>query len=538
MRTRNLIYIIPLIFLFVSLTITSCKKEDDIVDSELPRLFRPTGINMQVNKNKLQLSWYQVDGATAYVVQISNDSLKFENIIISDTVSTNSYTVELGGDMVFSVRVKAITSGKESEFKVCGIVKTPPENIFIESKSFLFDQGTYLVTWTKNSNVTHLVVKTHDTEVQKVELSEDDVLKAFKIISGLANGFYTVEAYNGIFKRGAINIKVDGDYFVSPGDNLANIISSANNGALIYIKPGNYNVGSSALAINNSITLKGLFADTLPVLYMDDAASATANMLNIATTSKISKIIFENIDFMGYTMNDTVAGHKIGYLFNQDTSCDVDTIIFNNCKIHNLGNTPFRLKESPTKTIGLLSFNNCIIYDIGYSSTYALVNNNVASIINNIEFKNSTVYNFTGSIILHNSNNSKSITIENCTFNEISTSGTGTTIRYIIDYGTNYTVDNGIIIKNCIFGKTPRDYTGGIRTKDELNIVTVNNSYYTADYNDAVNAVTTYSIKGIVTKYSGNSTDLWVNPTKGIFNFKDLSFPGKSSCGDPRWRVN
>lgn len=68
--------------------------------------------------------------------------------------------------------------------------------------------------------------------------------------------------------------------------------------------------------------------------------------------------------------------------------------------------------------------------------------------------------------------------------------------------------------------------------------MTITNSYYTADYNDAINAVATYSIKGIVTAYSGNSTDLWINPTKGIFNFKDLSFPGKSNCGDPRWRVN
>jgi len=538
MKAKYFRYSFILSIVLITLLNFSCKKEDED-KTELPRLFGPSGINMQLSKNILSLSWYKVDNALAYVVQISQDSLTFENIIISDTVTSNNYSRELGGDALYSVRIKAITKDKESIFKICGTVKTSPENIFIPEKSFLFDKGTIIVTWDKNKNATHLLLKATDFETRNIELNNDDITLGYKIISSLPNNVYTVEIYNGVFKRGILIIKVDGDYFVSQGDNVASVIGNAVDGSIIYIKPGNYNVGGSALNISGNIIIRGLFADTLPVLYMDDAASTTANMINIANSGKISKIVLENIDFNGYTMNDNINGHKIGYLFNQSSACEVDTIIFNNCKIHNLGNTPFRLKDAPQKTIGLLSFNNCIIYDIGYSSTYALINNNIASgIINNIEIKNSTIYNFTGSIILHNSNNSKSVLLENCTFNEISTSGTGTTVRYIIDYSTNYDVENGIIVRNCIFGKTPREYTGGIRTKNGLNSVTVINSYYTADYNDAVNALVDYSIKGIVTSYEGNSTDLWVDPQNGIFNFKDLNFKGKSSCGDPRWHSN
>jgi len=537
MKTKALkLYNYALLILAIISIIVSCKKEEN-TESELPRLFRPAGVSMNLNKFTLTMSWYAVDGASAYVVQISNDSLLFENIIISDTVFTNIYTKQLGGNMLYSVRIKALGSNKESDFKICGIIRTPTENIFVEKNSYLIDKGTIIVSWSKGKNVTHLLIKAPGFDYRTVELTDNDTLNGFKIVNDLPNNIYTIEIYDNFFKRGYIKIKVDGDYFVSPGDNLQSIIGGAASGSLIYLKPGAYNAGSATININGNITIKGLYPDTIPILFMDDAASNTANMFNIAKTSKINKILFENIDFAGFTMNNPSGGKKIGYLFNQSSECNVDTIMFYNCKIRNLGNTPFRLKDPSVKTISLLSFNNCIIYDIGYASTYALVNNNVATgTISNIEFKNSTIYNFTGSIILHNNNNSNSVILENCTFNEISTSGNATTIRYIIDYGAGYDVTNGIKINNCIFGSTPRDYTGGIRTVNGTNSVTFNNCYYTADYKDDVNALTSYSIKAFVSQYSGNSTDLWVNPLNGDFNFKDKNFSGKSNCGDPRWR--
>lgn len=298
------------------------------------------------------------------------------------------------------------------------------------------------------------------------------------------------------------------------------------------IKPGSYNIGGTAFNLTKNIKIRGLYRDTLPVIYMSGATS-TANMLNIATTSQLNYIRFENIEFSGY-LDNVSGGTKIGYMFNQSTACTLGELSFTNCVIRNIGNTPVRLKDAPIKTITNLSFDKCKIFDIGNSSVYALVNNNVAGCsITNISFTNSTVYNFAGSIVLHTTANSNSVTLQNCTFNEISTSGTGTSIRYIIDYNT-YTVTSGVTIQNCIFGSTPRAYTDGVRVSTSTNKL-ISGSYFTSDYKDN-NAATTFSIMGSLTAYSGLSTALFKAPTNGDFSIIDAGFAGKSSAGDPRWR--
>ena len=40
-----------------------------------------------------------------------------------------------------------------------------------------------------------------------------------------------------------------------------------------------------------------------------------------------------------------------------------------------------------------------------------------------------------------------------------------------------------------------------------------------------------------ITRYPGTSTDLFEDPANGNFKIKDKSFVGKSSAGDPRWRL-
>jgi hypothetical protein len=124
------------------------------------------------------------------------------------------------------------------------------------------------------------------------------------------------------------------------------------------------------------------------------------------------------------------------------------------------------------------------------------------------------------------------VLIENCTFNEITTSGTGTSLRCLIDYQTANTVTNGITIKNCIFGSTPRAYTGGIRA-NASTVISVSRSYKTSDFDDS--KVVGFSIQGL-DLYENASTKLFVSPIKGNFKFKDTEFKGKNTTGDPRWR--
>ena len=78
----------------------------------------------------------------------------------------------------------------------------------------------------------------------------------------------------------------------------------------------------------------------------------------------------------------------------------VSKLSFANCNMHNFGNTPMRVQGTKNQVIDSLSINGCIINDIGFSSTYAIVNSNSADLINAIEITNSTIYNFKGSLVL------------------------------------------------------------------------------------------------------------------------------------------
>jgi hypothetical protein len=536
MKTNYKIFTIGLIISFLYI-FSACKKEDNTFQSSAPYLFRPINFTVSTNKTIVTLTWAPVDSAQSYTVQISQDSLLFQNIIITDSVTTTAYVVELGGNTRYSARIKANArkAANDSKYNETITFKTPSENIFGGYNSYMFDQGSAELVWLPTAEATKLVFSAPGKTDVQFDITSDEVSVGKKACTGLTNGTYTVSIYNGQFLRGTTTLAIEGDVWVNPGDNLSTALASVTkDSSVVILKPGSYGIGSAVTSFTQNIKIRGLYKDTLSTVYMTSGATGTANMFNINTTNPLSYIRLENIDFSGYVDNIS-GGIKIGYLFNQSTAVTLNELSFTNCIISDIGNTPVRLKDAPIKTIQNLTFNGCRISDIGYSSVYAVVNNNVAGcVINNISFINSTVYNFAGSLVLHTTGNSNSVLLQNCTFNEITTSGTGTSIRYIIDYTTNYTVNNGVTIQNCIFGSTPRPYTDGVRVSAATN-KQISGSYATSDYKDNNATPTTYSIVGSLTAYPGLSTDLFTAPTSGDFTFKDNSFAGLTTAGDPRW---
>jgi len=179
-------------------------------------------------------------------------------------------------------------------------------------------------------------------------------------------------------------------------------------------------------------------------------------------------------------------------------------------------------------------FDNCQIYEMsfGAGSTYAIISSTVAgSVISNISFSNSTIYNYANSFIAQSASTTNSITIQNCTFNQMEI---GTTVRYLIDCNTTNTVTNGVNISNCIFGSTGT-LTDGIRFLGGTSL-TVAGSYCTNDYIDNHATPTSYTVMARFTPYAGASTALFTSPTTGDFTFKDIAFAGAKTAGDPRWK--
>ncbi len=118
------------------------------------------------------------------------------------------------------------------------------------------------------------------------------------------------------------------------------------------------------------------------------------------------------------------------------------------------------------------------------------------------------------------------VVIENCTFYNVSgTNAEPPANRNFIDGGANGPVQ--ITINNSIFGS--HRAAGPLLRVAAGSTVDGSNNYSTADW------TVTDLIPGLTT-YAGGCNDLWVAPATGDFHFKDSSFAGKSTAGDPKWR--
>lgn len=542
MKTKQILYIFwSALTALVMFGMTSC--DDDAIirgdeSGNLPYIFRPAVFKATNvgSTTTVDLTWASVEGASYYTLEIYKDSLEFnpDNFVLRDTTTHLTYSVELAGATRYSARIKANAedSSRDSEWNGSITFRTPSENLFNGYTTLMTTQSTVTANWLKGSNVTHLLFTNQDgVKLDPITIDGEAKASGTLICTGLDNATYTVEIYNNDIVRGKTTVKVEGDVFLTDGQDLKSAMDNAAAGSIIVLSDGVYPISSGTYRFDRNIKVMGMNANTKATLCMKDGASASASMFGFVEGTSFGSVQFENLDITGYVENIS-GGSKIGYLFNNNIPFTLSQgILFKNCSIHNLANTPFRLQSDKNQWVENLEFNGCIIYDVGFGSVYAIVNVNTATdIINNITFKNSTIYNFKGGFILRQKGTISSISIENCTINEgMMDSG----VRYLIDLNTIGNTPT-VSISNCILGETSST-AGGIRPiSDDYS---VSGCYYTSDYSDdALVGGASSSIKAKMKAYTGASTDLWTNPAEGDFTFKDATFAGKAASGDPRWR--
>jgi len=549
-KIKNISVLAVLAFCFFMGCFTSCNEE--VAMTKLPYLFRPINFNVALTKTIATISWAAVDSAKSYTLQVSLDSV-FTKPLIDTTLAGLSYTHEFAGQTQFYARVKANASDTtmNSKFNNKLAFKTPAENIFlgygtsintgIRYSAYMTAANTLDIKWTPGANVSHLVLSSADGSINNtVQISSSEATAGEKFVSSLSNSNWTIKIYNKTILRGTTNGIVEGDIILNAGDNLAAAITGATAGQVIVLAPGTvFPVGTATFKIGLNIKIRGLSATNRPVVCMTmngtTPPTSSSSMLGFADQSSLDYVKFENIDFTGFCDNSNVST-KIGYLFNNNQLTTVKNLSFTNCNMHNFGNTPMRVQGSKNQVIDTLSFNGCVINEIGFSSTYAIVNSNSADFINNINFNNCTVYNFKGSLVLRTSQTLKSINIVNCSINQgMQDAGSA---RYLIDLNTaTFVGTGGVTIKNCIFGSSGAAMGANGMRYIAGTPISITGSYYTSDYVDTSipPGTTSTSIKANMTAYSGASTSLWNGPTTGDFTLKDKSFVGKGTTGDLRW---
>lgn len=554
MFTKKINYILLVVFTG-TLFLTSCSDNlEEITSFITDRLFSPIDFTCSNVKTSYTFSWAKVDSATSYTFQVSTDSLDFSasKLVVDTTLTETTFIQEFQGSTQYYAHLIANASNvtKSSKFNQLSF-KTPSENLFTGFgisnntgkvySAYMTDFNSLSVYWQPASNVTHLILTSSDNSIRdSIPLTSDDAASGMKIVNSLVNSKWTVQIYNKTFLRGTTTGTVEGDVLLNIGDDLQAALTNASDGQVIVLQGGGvYNTGSGAYLIDKSVKVRGLSVSDRPVICMTTGTgtppSSSSNMLGFAANSTLQNVTFENIDFTGYVDNST-SGTKIGYLFNNGTMTTVSKLSFLNCNIHNFGNTPLRLKNNVNQVIDTLSINGCVINDIGFTSTYAIINTNSADFINTIIMSNSTFYYFKGSLILRTGQSLNSVQITNCNINQGMQDPNSA--RYLFDFNTATFNGTGVSIQNCIFGSTGgTSGANGIRYATGVT-VSITGSYYTSDYvDDPIPAgVTSTSIKSYMTSYSGLSTSLWVNPLAGNFKFLDSSFAGTKTVGDPRWQ--
>jgi hypothetical protein len=536
-RYYHLFYIQVAVLILVLAGVSACKKYNEWpVEEGHDRLFSPLGLTAGVDVLTVTLKWKNMPATNKYTIELSEDSLKFTTITKTYTggatrdADVYSFVIpvsDLLSNKRYSARIKGLdTTLSKAESNWSAVTfKTGNEQLMQAVTAADLTPTSVTLKWTVPNTVTHFMLG-----AVRYDISAGEKAAGSKTISGLTvKTTYTADLYNNTVLRGTQTFKTPANLPTGPNvrilsatDDLGALLQQVNPAGtiLVLLEGSSYNADNAiVLPDNASLTIWGEEGARKPVFSCN----------GITLPANAGSIKFENIDLTGYQNNDP-AKTKRNYIFNQSVASNTRSVIFENCTIRNFANTPFRLQGSTAIVIDSLVFNNCIAYDISNNNSngvYSFIHASAsaAAKVNNIRVTNSTLYDIGYSLLLHDKSSSVSLLIENNTFNNVTGNG-----RIFIDYSTGFTAAS-FMIRNTIIGKTysPAGTAKGIRAS---TIPVVLNSYKTSDV-----VFTAGNPIPDITDYTGASTDLFIAPATGNLKIKDNTFAGKSTAGDPRWRL-
>lgn len=509
---------------FMAVIAIGCKKTEV---QEPTRLFRPViEGQLSADSNTIVASWLRISGAKSYVFQISHDSFK----TVDKTLNLDTSIAIVKGllfNQLYQVQVKAVApdTSLNSKWSNLGAIKTLTSILNIPGVSDI-TFSSVRVTWkTKGAAVTSVKVvkKSNSSVAAQVTLTGADVLAENKIVTGLEGGtLYTIFLYSGTDERGYVDFTtkapfagtvIDLSGITGRPSVLADTIPIIPSGSTVLLGRGQtYNI---ATAINLS---KSVVIISKPDLAITAQAKIYfTNNFNFTAGATIDSLEFNDV----YMYSDNYAAR---YVFNTTANGTVGKIKFLNSTME-IFRGLCRL-QSGTASIGSFIINNCIVDSI---SGFAVLTAGVATTkVDNISFTNSTFYKIEKVIV--SASPSVSVLIDACTFNEAPFGNNS----FYIDYGTTLAVTSGITVTNSIFGVAK--VSGGTYNIKDFRasagtIMNASNNYRTFDH------VSTGNDFPSIVVYNRINTLLWTDPYAGNFKIADNTFPGRSTSGDPRWRL-
>jgi len=525
------------------ITMDACKKEEIYPRT---RLFQPVlNEDLFSVENTIIVNLGKMKEARQYTIEVSRDTF----LTIDYTVKTDTnYLVinkeAVGEDLLwftlYQVRATALAddAGYNSLPSPLGAVRTQkfPSNMGTPTYFDVLDTRAR-VFWTPSGQPITSIKVFDAADVRLIQpilefdVTDDDRVAAMKIIGGLeASSSYQIAIYSGETIRGwelyaTRQPLVSGDNVVDLTGidtvvNLANILPDVSNGSVILLEGGKtYLAGGYAFDKSVSFISGYSFTPALPII------DCNLNF-NLSDGSTVDYVTFKDINL---TATDNGFGSR--YVFNIDKTGFMGEIKYESCVIHAFRGLS-RVKDG-SGTLDKYTILDCKIDSIKDYGILTMDKN--TWICNEITIKNSTISK--AIMFLTSRNNSNSITIDGCTFNEMPEKG-----RQMFRWreAGNDNVLNGITISNTIWGhgwNTTGDADYRVDGYDGMGTTNwiVLNTYTTSDFGYVVGKEEIPGFPSFL--YAGPALQLWTDPYNSIFNFKDTGFAGKSDSGDPRWRI-
>ena len=502
--------------LLLAFVVAGCESYNEELMESLgnTREFSPLGVTTKVkNQTLVELNWTVNEAADHYVVEFSADDPEFKTIFKTVQVKGNQLpvSVQLEGETVYAIRVKAITKGLDDSKWTITSATTLSEQILLPIKDVDVEGTAVTLRWAPNSNVTQITMTPGNISHT---ITPAEKTAGVAVVTGLTGETtYTATLLNGTKKRGVATFTTGVDLstgtVINPTDDLKAKIAQAPAGSKLFLMPGDYTTASEFL-LTKPLTIRGAKSYDKPKIH-------GKFLLNTGATS-LSLI---DLDING----DGVQSDVVKY---NEISEAYGALLISGCNIHDF--TKSLISQSGTGSTKIVS---------------AIIDN---SIVTNILTSG-------GDFIDFRTSHLGSLTLKNSTFNNCSVgrdfiridaapglSGGSLTTNVLIDActisnkemkATNRIlyvrfVNNASTVRNTIFETPLAMYTNQAGTTAPTFI---NNNYF--------NSAALHTAGDEKVKFDNSGTYGTLDPefassATGDFTVKNQVVIDKK-VGDPRW---
>ncbi len=422
---------------------TACEKEDEVVNQQV-RLFRPVELSTNFDGTTVTIAWLPIRGAQGYDLELSRDSLQFENVVesVAGIMESRITVPDLAGGSRYSVRVKALAQEEQynSEFAELTFV-TSTENIIYQVSSEDIGATDVVLKWDPSKVVTHIQLTPESGSPLQFELNDQEKAAGEKLIEGLeGETVYAAEIFNNDIQRGSVTfrtlIDIEDAYIVYPEDNLREILTTEGQGVFV-LMPGDYTVSSGAVTLTGSTSLKAFNAANKPKVHL---------LIDIDGPGTYQ---FEDIEFSGYIVDELgnlSETERESYVLRINQNTLADAVTMKNCVVKNYDRSLIR--GTSNGSVDVITIDGCYVEDVTSGNNEFLDFRSCAvneiNITNSTFTKSSNTRHFLRCDAIEGLEN-QIINIDNCTFYKVATPANR--ILYI------RTLNNQVTLTNCVFSE-------------------------------------------------------------------------------------